>query len=213
MELAQQLFTYMLLVVGALIPIANPFSTAPMFLSLTANFDKAERKKAAKLCCLYMFLLLTAFLVSGVFLLSFFGITLSSLRIAGGLIIGYLGFRMLFPPHVETEQTTKATNASDIAFVPLAMPILSGPGSISVVIAIAAQVGELATTRELVFGYLTVASGIAISAFICWLVLSASGKVVRFLGQGGIDAMTKVMGFFLISIGVELVVGSITKLF
>jgi multiple antibiotic resistance protein len=203
----------MLLVVGALIPIANPFSTAPMFLSLTANFDKAERKRAAKLSCFYMFLLLTAFLVSGVFLLSFFGISLSSLRIAGGLIIGYLGFRMLFPPHADEETTTgKAKNAADITFVPLAMPMLSGPGSISVVIAIAAQVGELQTTKELVLGYITVACGIAISAFICWLVLSASGKVVRFLGQGGIDAMTKVMGFFLISIGVELVVSSITGL-
>jgi multiple antibiotic resistance protein len=213
-ELTSQLFTYILLVVGALIPIANPFSTAPMFLSLTAHFDKAERKRAAKLSCLYMFLLLTAFLVSGVFLLSFFGISLSSLRISGGLIIGYLGFRMLFPPHTgEQNSSNKANNASDIAFVPLAMPMLSGPGSISVVIAMAARVGELETTRELVLGYITVACGIGISAFICWLVLSASGKVVRFLGKGGIDAMTKVMGFFLISIGVELVVSSVTKLF
>jgi multiple antibiotic resistance protein len=204
----------MLLVVGALIPIANPFSTAPMFLSLTANFDNAERKRAARLSCFYMFILLSAFLVSGVFLLSFFGISLSSLRIAGGLIIGYLGFRMLFPHDINEEAGPgKVHNASDIAFVPLAMPMLSGPGSISVVIAIAAKVGELETTKELVMGYVTVAGGIAISAFICWLVLSASGKVVRFLGKGGIDAMTKVMGFFLISIGVELVVSSITKLF
>ena len=209
-----QFFSYMLLVVGALIPIANPFSTAPMFLSLTANFDKAERKRAAKLSCFYMFLLLTTFLVSGVFLLSFFSISLSSLRIAGGLIIGYLGFRMLFPPQTDQQNNSiKAQDASDIAFVPLAMPMLSGPGSISVVIAIAAKVGELETSKELVLGYITVACGIAISAFICWLVLSASGKVVRFLGKGGIDAMTKVMGFFLICIGVELVISSITKLF
>jgi multiple antibiotic resistance protein len=136
------------------------------------------------------------------------------LRIAGGLIIGYLGFRMLFLPHTNDETSSnKAQSASDIAFVPLAMPMLSGPGSISVVIAIAAKVGELETTRELVMGYVTIAYGIAISAFICWIVLSASGKLVRFLGQGGIDAMTKVMGFFLISIGMELVVSSVTKLF
>jgi multiple antibiotic resistance protein len=214
MELTSQLFTYMLLVVGALIPIANPFSAAPMFLSVTSSFDKAERKRAAKLSCLYMFLLLTAFLIFGVFLLSFFGVSLNSLRIAGGLIIGYLGFRMLFPPHTDEEaNTSKAKSATDIAFVPLAMPMLSGPGAISVVIAIAASVEELETARELVLGYITVVSGIGVSAFICWLVLRASGKVVRFLGQGGIDAMTKVMGFFLISIGVELVVSSVTKLF
>ena len=103
-----QFFSYMLLVVGALIPIANPFSTAPMFLSLTANFDKAERKRAAKLSCVYMFLLLTTFLVSGVFLLSFFSISLSSLRIAGGLIIGYLGFRMLFPPQTDQQNNQQS---------------------------------------------------------------------------------------------------------
>jgi len=213
MEITSQLLTYILLVVGALIPIANPFSTAPMFLSLTANFNKDERRKAARLSCLYMFLLLVSFLIFGVFLLSFFGISLSSLRIAGGLIIGYLGFRMLFPPKVHDEnESNKATEASDIAFVPLAMPMLSGPGSISVIIAIAAQVAELESTTELILGYITVTCGIAISAIICWLVLSASGKVVKFLGQGGIDAMTKVMGFFLISIGVELVVSSLTNL-
>jgi multiple antibiotic resistance protein len=93
------------------------------------------------------------------------------------------------------------------------MPMLSGPGSISAVIGIAAKIQELTTTKELVLGYTTVACGIAISFFICWLVLNSSGRVVRFLGPSGIDAMTKVMGFFLISIGVELVMSSITKLF
>ncbi len=70
---------------------------------MTTHLDNAERKRAAKLSCLYMFLLLTAFLVFGMFLLSFFGISLPSLRIAGGLIIGYLGFRMLFPPQTEKQ--------------------------------------------------------------------------------------------------------------
>lgn len=184
-----------------------------MFLSLTANFDKQERKKAAKLSCIYMFLILTAFLLFGVLLLSFFGISLSSLRIAGGLIIGYLGFVMLFPPHSKVgDEGNKSNHASDIAFVPLAMPMLSGPGSISVVIAIATEVDQLATLKEQVLGYSTVAIGIAIAAIICWLVLNASSKVVRFLGQSGIDAMTKVMGFFLIAIGVELVISSLLKL-
>ncbi len=213
MEYAEELISYVLLVIGALIPIANPFSTAPMFLSLTASFDKAERRKTATLACLYMFGLLTMFLLAGVFLLGFFGISIISLKIAGGLIILYIGFRMLFPPPEAPQQSEiNKQDAADIAFVPLAMPMLSGPGSISVVIAIAAEVGQIETTQGQIIGYSVVAAGIAIASIICWLVLSASNKVVRFLGQRGIDAMTKIMGFFLIAIGVELLGGGITIL-
>jgi multiple antibiotic resistance protein len=212
-EYAQELVTYVLLVIGALIPIANPFSTAPMFLSLTANFDKHERRKTATLACLYMFGLLTMFLLAGVFLLGFFGVSLISLKIAGGLIILYIGFRMLFPPPTHTQQSEMTKqSAADVAFVPLAMPMLSGPGSISVVIAIAAEVGQIESAQGQFIGYSVVAAGIAAASLICWFVLSASNKVIRFLGQRGIDAMTKVMGFFLIAIGVEFLGGGVSAL-
>jgi multiple antibiotic resistance protein len=212
MELTTELFGYVFLVVGTLIPIANPFSTAPMFLSLTANFEKSERKRAAKLSCMYMFLVLVTFLLFGVFILSFFGISLPSLKIAGGLIIGYIGFRMLFPPKLSGDVQSNANSASDIAFVPLAMPMLSGPGAISVVIAMAADIGQSSTSGELVIGYLTVGCGIAASSIICWMVLNASGKVVKFMGKSGIEAMTKVMSFFLISIGVEFLSSTVFTL-
>ena len=201
-----ELFSYLFLVVGGLIPIANPFSTAPLFLALTSGFSAAESAKTAKLCTIYMFIVLTSFLFAGVFLLSFFGVSLPSLRIAGGLVIAYIGFRMLFPPAViATTEKTVSGKPEDISFTPLTMPMLSGPGSISVIIAMASKIGEIEPMVHRVWGYGLVTVGIGISAFICWLVLRASDKVVKFMGATGIDALTKVMGFFLICIGVEFI--------
>ncbi|ASP48309.1 MarC family NAAT transporter [Cognaticolwellia beringensis] len=214
MEQVLQFLSYILLVVAALIPIANPFSTAPMFLSLTQDFSKQERQKAVNLATLYMFLLLSVFLIFGVQLLAFFGIELTSLRIAGGLIIGYLGFRMLFPAPISMPGgLTQQTTANDIAFMPLAMPSMSGPGAISVVIAMAARINTAETLQDELYGYIVVIAGIAVAALICWIVLSAATKVVKFMGVNGIIAMTKVMGFFLISIGVDMVVNTIRSFF
>jgi len=204
------LFANLLLVIGGLIPIANPFSTAPLFLALTSSFGAEESARTAKLCTIYMFILLTSFLFVGVFLLSFFGVSLPSLRVAGGLIIAYIGFRMLFPPAVAAAaEALSPGKPEDVSFTPLAMPMLSGPGSISVVIAMASEIGEVESVMHRFWGYGLVTLGIGISAFICWLVLRASDKVVKFMGATGIDALTKVMGFFLICIGVEFVANGI----
>jgi multiple antibiotic resistance protein len=204
------LFANLLLVIGGLIPIANPFSTAPLFLALTSSFGAEESARTAKLCTIYMFIVLTSFLFVGVFLLSFFGVSLPSLRVAGGLVIAYIGFRMLFPPAVAAAaEALSPGKPEDVSFTPLAMPMLSGPGSISVVIAMASEIGEIESVIHRFLGYSLVTFGIGISAFICWLVLRASDKVVKFMGATGIDALTKVMGFFLICIGVEFVANGI----
>jgi multiple antibiotic resistance protein len=97
-------------------------------------------------------------------------------------------------------------DANKIAFTPLAMPMLSGPGSIAVIMSMAVQISELESLSNQLIGYSVVILGITISAFICWLVLRASGSVVRFMGESGIDALTKVMGFLLVRIGVQFVI-------
>ncbi len=154
-----------------------------------------------------MALLLIVFLFFGTYILQFFGISLKSLRVAGGLVIGYMGFRMLFP--AERTQIPGASeskqDARSLAFTPLAMPMLVGPGSISVVLAMAAHISAIEPLPSKIWGYVVVAVGIAISSLICWAVLWSSGAVVRFLGNSGIEAMTKLMGFLLICIGVEFV--------
>ena len=162
------------------------------------------------MACLYMGSILLVFLFLGAMILQFFGISLQSLRMAGGLIIAYMGFRMLFP--TEQAPASKATLEEQypkrLAFVPLAMPMLSGPGSISVVLAMATEVSQQQILLNKAVGYFVVSVGIIVSAFICWLVLWSSGSVVKFLGKSGIDAITKLMGFLLVCIGIEFVLSA-----
>jgi multiple antibiotic resistance protein len=209
-----EIFTYLFLVIGTLIPIASPFSTASIFLSLTTNFSKKERKQTAKLCCFYMFLLLTAFLIVSKFLLSILGISPNSVVIASGLIISYLGFGMLFLAKKNSLSAIKRANTpNDISFIPLAIPVLATPASISVVIALAAQAGQLNSTAETLLSYFSIACGIAISALICWLVLRAPSKVTRLLGRGGVDIATKLMGLLLLIIGIDFIAKGASTLF
>ncbi|MCF6288111.1 MAG: MarC family NAAT transporter [Proteobacteria bacterium] len=216
MELTMQLVSYVLLVVAALIPIANPFSTAPLFVSMTTGATKKQRQHIALLSCFYMFIVLTIFLLLGTTILNFFGISMSALRIAGGLIVATVGFNMVFD---QSDINSDASELDDelkdytkIAFTPLAMPMLSGPGSISVVMSMAAKLAEIESIKTTLIGYGVVTVGIAISAFICWLVLRASDSVVKLLGQKGIDALTKVMGFLLVGIGVEFLIAGLRGL-
>ncbi len=212
MQFLYDLFSYVIIVVVGLLPIANPFSTAPVFLSLTSKLDPVSRKKVLKLACFYMFFVLFIFLLAGALILSFFGISVESLRIAGGLILTVLGFRMLFPsPAADNEHVDVRTfeQARGLAFTPLAMPMLSGPGSIAVIISMAAQISENPSIPMRLAGYGVVALGILITVKICWLVLRSSTKITKFLGPTGIDAMTRIMGFIIICIGVEFTVSGI----
>ena len=213
MEYTTELLSYVLLVVAALIPIANPFSTAPLFVGMTTGLSKAQRNSVATRATVYMFIILVVFLLLGAVLLSFFGISLSALRIAGGLIIGFIGFKMLFfEDEKTTEEEITMEDANKIAFTPLAMPMLSGPGSIAVVMTMAVTISELASVSDQMIGYGVVTIGIAVSAFISWLVLRASRSVIQFMGTSGIDALTKIMGFLLMSIGVQFLIGGVQSI-
>ena len=214
MELVLEITSYVLAVVLGLVPIANPFSTAPVFATLTAHMNVTERHKTASMACLYMALLLLVFLFIGTYVLQFFGISLKSLRLAGGLVIAFTGFKMLYPaaPSIALPGDTVGQEARDIAFTPLALPMLSGPGSISVVLAMATSVSDQDELLNRLAGYVVVSVGIILSAFICWLVLWSSGAVVRFLGKSGIDATTKLMGFLLICIGVQFIISGLAMI-
>jgi len=97
-DIAFDLVGNVLIVVLGIVPIVKPFSTAPVFISMTSHVVNAERKHTATLACMYMAMLLLVFLLLGTTIMQFFGISLQSLKIAGGLVIAYMGFRMLFPP-------------------------------------------------------------------------------------------------------------------
>jgi multiple antibiotic resistance protein len=216
MQIIPDLFSYIAIIVIGLLPIANPFSTAPIFLAVTSKLDAESKNKLLKLTCIYMFATLIIFLLAGALILSFFGISVSALRIAGGLIITVLGFRMLFPSNTAEKENAAVTTyeqAKGLAFTPLAMPMLSGPGSIAVIISMAAQISEKESFLLRLGGYAVVGLGILITVIICWLVLRSSTKITKLLGPTGIDALTRIMGFILICIGVEFVASGIKGFF
>ena len=203
--------TYILSTVGALLPIVNPISTAPLLVSITANLDDAERTRQVRRACVYMFCILTAFLVAGGLIMGFFGISIPGLRIAGGLVISFIGFRMLFPDAaaMTSPETAEAIVKYDISFTPLAMPSLAGPGSIAVVIGMSTTAQESSHT---VLQHSLIAIGIAITAVICFVVLRGATYLARVLGTTGVNAVARIMGFLLICIGVQFVINGIVAI-
>ncbi|HVJ30470.1 MAG TPA: MarC family protein, partial [Gammaproteobacteria bacterium] len=102
MSFAAELLSYMLSTIGALLPIVNPFAAAPMVITMTASLTDGDRRDQVRRGCIYMFFILTAFLVAGGLIMEFLGISIPGLRVAGGLVIAAVGFRMLFLPQPST---------------------------------------------------------------------------------------------------------------
>ena len=188
----------------------NPFSTAPLFVSLTAAFEPKRQKQQALMACVYTFGILATFLLLGKAIVDFFGISVPGIRVAGGLIISTVGFRMLFPK--PPAASAAANSTQDVAFTPLAMPSLAGPGSIAVVLAAAGQIQSIRPNDWHVI-YAAVLAGMLITLVFSYVVLRASSQMVRFLGPGGIDAMTRIFGFLLICIGMQFLLTGISDFF
>jgi multiple antibiotic resistance protein len=187
----------------SLLAITNPLSKIPLFLGLTRGMDDKERRKHARKACIYAFLILTTSLFGGVLILKGFGISYGALRIAGGLTVGLLGYRMLFqtPEHLSASEQA----GSHFAFFPLAMPSISGPGSMAVVIGISTEIAELKTGLREAAAYSATVASILMTCLFVWIVLRFAHRIDQWLGQEGMDALTRLMGFLMICIGVQLV--------
>lgn len=190
--------TMILATFAGLLPIVNPFSTAAVFLALTGRLSDEDRQRQATLACLYATGVLLVFLFAGALLMRFFGISIPALRIAGGLIVARVGFGMLLPADPDAEPDAPPREL-DIAFTPLAVPMLSGPGSIAVTIGMAAG-------AENWLDHVAISLGIFLVIAVSWLVLRSARAVNRFLGNQGVAALTRIMGFLLVCIGVQFVV-------
>jgi multiple antibiotic resistance protein len=195
-----------------LLPIMNPFSTLPLFLTLTNGMSERKKNREAMMACLYSLGLLTGFLFLGAAIIDFFGISVPGIRVAGGLIISLIGFKMLFAVSSSSGEDGKAAHDRDIAFTPLAMPSLAGPGSLSVVLTAAPQIERLnpADSRSANDG---VTVGLVIVVLIAFLVLRAASPLAKLLGPAGIDAMTRIFGFLLVAIGMQFLLTGISDFF
>ena len=196
-----------------LVPIINPVSTAVLLLSISAHLSPKERNKQILWACIYMTGILVTFLLLGHFVMIAFGISVPGIRIAGGLVITFLGFRMLFPDEskLTREEKKEALQKSDISFSPLAMPSLSGPGAIAAVITMSSSIdGRHGMDR--VFAYTGIILAIVITAILSWLILRGAGLLRRILGVNGVDSLSRIMGFLLICIGAQFAIDGVRDL-
>jgi multiple antibiotic resistance protein len=194
----------------SLMSISNPLSKIPLFVSLTEDMPKEQRAGVARRACFIGFILLTATLFFGVFILQAFGISHGALRIAGGLIIALLGYRMLFGQgYVGMTPTGVKRN---IAVFPLAMPAISGPGAIAVVIGISTEIAELETAIFRTMAYAGTVASIFVNCLSIWLTFRWARAISRATGPDAMEAITRLMGFLLVCIGVQFVASGVRSL-
>lgn len=188
----------------AIFSIVNPFNVVPSFITLSADKSNDWQLKMSYKASFNAFLILVIFAFFGTAIMNFFSITVHGMRIAGGIMICLNGLRMLQQSSEKKEQEVNSedTEKSDISFFPLAMPMLSGPGSISLVIGLYSKTKNYEQVIALVLA-------IALTAFASFLVLRSSKYYARLLGKSGINAMTKITGFLVLSIGVEFIINGI----
>jgi multiple antibiotic resistance protein len=183
----------------ALFPIVDPFGGIPIFFSMTSTWTDRDRHNTAIKTGLWVFAILVAFLFFGRFVLYFFGISLPVLKIAGGLIVANTAWSMVTShARITPEESNEAQDKEDISLTPLAMPLMSGPGAIGVVMALAAHVDSATSYLGMVIGI----GGVALSVVLFfWL----GGPLVRRLGPSAVGAINKIFGFLILAIAVQLV--------
>jgi multiple antibiotic resistance protein len=183
----------------ALFPIVNPLGGVPLFFSLTADYSPEERRQTALKIALDVIAILVIFMLFGRFVLNFFGISLPVLKIAGGLIVANTAWGMVTgSSRMTTAESNEALTKEDISLTPMAMPMLSGPGSIGVVMGLAAHVDHFLSYAGMVIGI--VALGLTV-----YLFLRLGGPFVKRLGPVAVGAINRIFGFLILAIAVQLV--------
>lgn len=195
----------------ALFSIINPLGTVPIFVGLTEDESPTERKKTALLTAINVLVILLISFFLGKYLLQFFGISLNSLRIAGGLIIVSSGFALLtgrFAKHkgMKNKRVQKDLSMRErFSLTPLAIPMLAGPGSISLLITFQQEYGWSIDVVSILIAVLLV-------CLTTLLILRSSFLISKTLGASGINAISRIIGFIVIAIGIEYISGSVLNL-
>lgn len=200
-----EIFIY---VFAALFSVINPLGTVPIFVGLTQDDSPLERSKTSFLTAVNIFMILLISFFTGRYILDFFGISIDSLRIAGGLIIVTSGFALLtgsFSKHKGMDKKRVKDDAfqrESVSLTPLAIPMLAGPGSISLLIGMYDDYTLISEKVLIILAVLAV-------CLITFLVLRCSHYIVGLLGASGINAISRIIGFIVIAIGIEYISSSV----
>ena len=195
---------------AALFSVLNPIGTVPIFVGLTQDYTKKERSRVSLWTAINVFIILIISFFIGQYVLRFFGITIPALRIAGGIIIASSGFGLLNGKFSKNKGINKKVqedieNRNDIALTPLAMPMLAGPGSISLLIAYYQEHHE---TSDIISSCLAILA----VAILIYIILRSAHYLAKYLGASGIVAISRIVGFLTIAIGIQYIISSVLSI-
>jgi multiple antibiotic resistance protein len=205
----QQFSTFFLGSFVALLPIVDPVGNIPIFLVLTSANSLKERHRYAKKIAQYTVLFLVLFLLLGGGILRFFGISLEVVRIAGGIVVFHTAWQMMNAQPKLTAPENKAAiekseHRQDISFMPMTIPLLAGPAAIAATLGLSAQAGRTFSIPT-VINFLAVLLAISILGVVIYLCFRASSWLLLWLGETGIRASSRILGFFIMAVGVQLI--------
>lgn len=198
-------FQYFLGALVTLLVITNPPSKIPLFVSLTQGMSPERQRQQANMAGVYAAAIMLVSLIGGNVLLAFFGISYGAMRIAGGLVVAVIGYQMLFGGNSPNKAPIVRRDKDDYAFFPIAMPGIAGPGTIAVVIGFSTKIAELTDYVAMAVAFAWTALAICATAGVSWFVMRYSDVITKRLGPSGTLVLGKLMGFFLICIGVQFV--------
>lgn len=193
-----------------LIALVNPIGVVPVFYSMTADLTKEQQNRTCLLTCFSVVVILLVSFYFGNFILNSFNISIDSFRIAGGIVVIMIALTMINGKIGEhkinkEEKNENIEEYNNIAVVPLAMPIMAGPGSISATIV-------FGSGQQTWLGYIYSSLTITLFGLACYILFRYSKPVIKKLGKTGSNVITRIMGLLLMSLGVEIVTTALRNL-
>ena len=187
-----------LLCITSLFTLINPLGTMPVFMSMTADLSVVDRNKTSKKASIVSLITIVAFAFTGQLLFNFFGISVNSFRVVGGVIFFIMGMDMLQARlgQVKIKDNEVKSYVTDISITPLAIPMICGPGAITNAIVLMEDANNIQKKIILMLS-------ICLIMFVTYLILYSSSKLIKLLGQTGINVMMRIMGLIVMVIAVE----------
>jgi len=210
--MAGDVLSFTLLSLSSIIIIVNPLGATLIFISFTTAMDQAARDAVAKDACRFALIILLSVAVLGTWILQLFGITLEAFRIGGGILLFGIGMEMVYAKTSRTKLTAtekyESRDIEDVAMMPLAMPMIAGPGAITTTIVL---MNEAITITPIAIAI--VFSSIVISIAVTYFMMRNSEYIIKKIGQREYRAINRLLGMLLIAIAVQFVINGIRLAF
>lgn len=193
-----ELFVFGLLVFTSFFTLINPLGTMPIFMTMTKDISQKNRNQIAKKASIVSFITIVIFAFSGQLLFNFFGISVNSFRVVGGVIFFLMGMDMLQARlgKVKIKESEVKTYVNDISITPLAIPMICGPGALTNAIVMMEDANTFEKKIVLVLSLLVVIT-------LTFLILYSSSRIIKILGETGNNVMMRLMGLIVMVIAVE----------